>query len=227
MSPFCGSSTKPCGPYFAPQSATKRLVASASPSGHGRHSEEPRVVVMKATQTTKNSTGHSRRDLLVYLLVTCFGETKSHLGPAQGIMQRVLGNPSSTIPWCCLTPNQEESTFISAVSSGIVRQLDATCNTGFLSPCGIIAWRHESAGSCSADLPSGMRGPRQAETAFLLLKWGPGCAGSVRADFQSLPCMLSLECFPEPPEAASGHRGRLRAQSLSMRAADWGDTPAL
>ena len=52
---FFGSATNPCGPCFAPQSATRRLVASASPSG--RHSEEPQVVVVRATQTTKNSTG--------------------------------------------------------------------------------------------------------------------------------------------------------------------------
>ena len=48
---FCGSATKPCGPCqcFAPQSATKRLVTSASSSG--RRSEEPRVVVMHEGNT--------------------------------------------------------------------------------------------------------------------------------------------------------------------------------
>ena len=34
---FCGSATKPCGPCFVPQGSTKRLVASASPSGWHVH----------------------------------------------------------------------------------------------------------------------------------------------------------------------------------------------
>ena len=61
---FCGSVTRACGPCFAPQSAAARLVAFASSSG--RRSEEPHVVVTRAARTAKNSTGHSRRDLLVY-----------------------------------------------------------------------------------------------------------------------------------------------------------------
>ena len=44
---FCGSATKVCGSCFVPQSATKRLVASAWPSG--RHTEKPRVVVARTT----------------------------------------------------------------------------------------------------------------------------------------------------------------------------------
>ena len=59
---------KPCAPCFMPQSATAQLVAFAS--SFGRHSEEPHVVVMRAARTTKNSTGHSRRFLVVYFLVT-------------------------------------------------------------------------------------------------------------------------------------------------------------
>ena len=68
MTGFCGSATKPCGSCFTPQSATKRLVASALSSG--RHSEEPRVVVTRATQTAQNSTGHSRQGFVGLFLVT-------------------------------------------------------------------------------------------------------------------------------------------------------------
>ena len=72
--------------------------------------------------------------------------------------QRVLGNPSGAATRCCLTPNQEESTFVSAPSSDTVRQLDAAWNTGCPSPCDIVVQHHENTGSCSTDLPGDMRG---------------------------------------------------------------------
>ena len=73
--------------------------------------------------------------------------------------QRVPGNPGGAIPRCCLTPNQEESTFVSAPSSDTVRQLDAACNTGCPSPYDIVVRHHESTCFCTADLPSDMREP--------------------------------------------------------------------
>ena len=80
---FFGSATKPCGPCFMPQSTTKRLVASALSSG--RHSEEPRVVVTKGnTDPTKFDRAQSTGFVGLFL-VTCFGETESHLRPAQNI----------------------------------------------------------------------------------------------------------------------------------------------
>ena len=75
--------------------------------------------------------------------------------------QRVLGNPGGAVPQCCLTPNQEESTFASAPSSDTVRQLDAACNTGCPSPRDVVVRRHESTGSCSTDLPGDMREPER------------------------------------------------------------------
>ena len=75
--------------------------------------------------------------------------------------QRVLGNPGGAVPRCCLTPNQQESTFVSAPSSDTVRQLDAASNTGCPSPRDVVVRRHESTGSCAADLPGDMREPER------------------------------------------------------------------
>ena len=73
--------------HKAPQGS---IVASASSSG--QHSKEPRVVVTRATRTRKkNSTGHSRLDLLVFFFVTCFGEAESHL-------RFVLGSRQASTP---------------------------------------------------------------------------------------------------------------------------------
>ena len=87
------------GSSFAPQSATRRLVASASPSG--RYSEEPRVVVTRATCTDHKKTrrGHSRPDLLLYFnLVACFGETESHLRRTSSIRTSAEGTGQSRRP---------------------------------------------------------------------------------------------------------------------------------
>ena len=131
LASFFGSATKPCGPCFMSQSTTKWLVASALSSG--QHSEEPRVVV------TKGNTDRTKFDGICWFI---FGDLFRRNGvtfaTSSEHRQRVLGNPSGTIPWCCLTPNQQESTFVSAPSSDTVRQLDAASNTGCPSPRAVV-----------------------------------------------------------------------------------------
>ena len=101
--------------------ATKRLVASASPSGR----------YFAAGCGHEGNTDNHKLDgtqptgfVGVFFLVACFGETKPSR-PALSIAQTVLGNPGGAVPRCCLTPHQQESTFISAAPGDIVRQLDA------------------------------------------------------------------------------------------------------
>ena len=59
----------PASRHKAPQSGLWLLLSSS-----GRHSEEPRVVVTRATRTAQNSTGHSRRFVVGVFLVTYFAK---------------------------------------------------------------------------------------------------------------------------------------------------------
>ena len=99
---FFGSATKPCGPCIAPQSG---LVASALSCCW--HSEEPQVVVTRATRTTKNSTGHRAQstgfcwfifgDLFRRNNVTSATTSERHR--AKGV-----SHPGRAVPRCRPTP---------------------------------------------------------------------------------------------------------------------------
>ena len=159
MTGFYGSATKPCGPCFASQSTTKRLVASALSSG--RHSEEPRVVVTKGNTDRTKFDGAQVDGICWFIFGDLFRRNGVTFATSSEHRQRVLGNPGGAVPRCCLTPNQQESTFVSAPSSDTVRQLDAASNTGCPSPRDVVVRRHESTGSCSTDLPGDMREPER------------------------------------------------------------------
>ena len=79
----------PASRHKAPQSGLWLLLSSS-----GRHSEEPRVVVTRATQTAQNSTGHKSTGIVGLFLVTrCnFSAKQGHNLEFHGFMQRrVLG----------------------------------------------------------------------------------------------------------------------------------------
>ena len=140
-----------------------------------------------------------------------------------------------------LTPNQEETTFISAASSDIALQLDATCNTGCLSPRDVVVRHLESTGSCSADLPGDMHEPEQTvQRPHSRFKSGTlaALARSVQISISVFKVGLWLywfsQCrFPEPPlhafsgglsrvcRGCLGLHGTYCAQISSMRAVDW------
>ena len=55
----------------------------------GRHSEEPRVVVTKGNTDRTKFDGAQSTGFVGLFLVTCFGETESHLRPAQNQDRRL------------------------------------------------------------------------------------------------------------------------------------------
>ena len=141
----------PASRHKAPQSGLWLLLSSS-----GRHSEEPRVVV------TKGNTDRIKFDGVCWFIFgDLFWRNGVTFATSSEHRQRVLGNPGGAVPRCCLTPNQQESTFVSAPSSDTVRQLDAASNTGCPSPRDVVVRRHESTGSCSTDLPGDMREPER------------------------------------------------------------------
>ena len=77
--------------FGARRRASTRLVASASSSG--QHSEEPRVVVMRASVAHKKLDGTQSMILCWCILVACFGETGSHPGVPSMLQRRVLAIP--------------------------------------------------------------------------------------------------------------------------------------
>ena len=114
----------------------------------------------RATQTAQNSTGPVD-GICWFIFGDLFRRNGSTFATSSEHRQRALGNPGGAVPRCCLTPNQQESTFVSAPSSDTVRQLDAASNTGCPSPRDVVVRRHESTGSCSTDLPGDMREPER------------------------------------------------------------------
>ena len=107
---FYGSATKPCGPCFTPQSATKRLVASAL--SFGRHSEEPRVVVTKGNTDRTKFDGARRQGFVGLFLVTRCNFSAKHgrnLEFRAFVQRRVLGIPAAPYHGVVRHPTTQKS----------------------------------------------------------------------------------------------------------------------